>query len=36
MLIHRVWLASISVLSQLDARAPFRGELQRWLPGFAA
>lgn len=35
MLIHRVWLASISVLSQLDARAPFRGELEQWLPGFA-
>jgi hypothetical protein len=23
------------VLSQLDARAPFRGEMERWLPGFA-
>ena len=35
LLIHRVWIAGIGVLSQLDARAPFRGEMERWLPGFA-
>lgn len=35
MLIHRVWLGSIGVLSQLDAQVPARGELFRWLPGFA-
>jgi predicted unusual protein kinase regulating ubiquinone biosynthesis (AarF/ABC1/UbiB family) len=36
LLIHRVWLAGIGVLSQLDTRAPFRQEMQAWLPGFAA
>ena len=35
LLIHRVWLAGIGVLCQLDTRAPFRSELERWLPGFA-
>jgi predicted unusual protein kinase regulating ubiquinone biosynthesis (AarF/ABC1/UbiB family) len=35
LLIHRVWLAGIGVLCQLDTRAPFRAELERWLPGFA-
>ncbi len=35
LLIHRVWLQGVGVLSQLGATAPFRGELQRWLPGFA-
>jgi predicted unusual protein kinase regulating ubiquinone biosynthesis (AarF/ABC1/UbiB family) len=35
MLIHRVWIAGIGVLSQLDARAPFRAEMEQWLPGFA-
>jgi predicted unusual protein kinase regulating ubiquinone biosynthesis (AarF/ABC1/UbiB family) len=34
LLIHRVWLAGIGVLSQLGTRAPFRGELEAWLPGF--
>jgi hypothetical protein len=33
--VHRVWLGGVGVLSQLDTRAPFRGELVRWLPGFA-
>lgn len=33
-LIHRVWLGGAAVLSQLNARAPFRAELEEWLPGF--
>lgn len=36
LLIHRVWIGGLGVLSQLDCEAPFRAELQRWLPGFAA
>lgn len=35
LLIHRVTLSTIGVLCQLDARAPFRGEAEDWLPGFA-
>jgi len=35
LLIHRVWIGGIGVLSQLDCSAPFRAELERWLPGFA-
>jgi predicted unusual protein kinase regulating ubiquinone biosynthesis (AarF/ABC1/UbiB family) len=35
LLIHRVTLGSIGVLCQLEARAPYRSILQRWLPGFA-
>jgi predicted unusual protein kinase regulating ubiquinone biosynthesis (AarF/ABC1/UbiB family) len=35
LLIHRVWLGGIAVLSQLDCEAPFRDELQRWVPGFS-
>jgi predicted unusual protein kinase regulating ubiquinone biosynthesis (AarF/ABC1/UbiB family) len=35
LLIHRVWIGGLGVLSQLDCEAPFRGELERWLPGFA-
>jgi predicted unusual protein kinase regulating ubiquinone biosynthesis (AarF/ABC1/UbiB family) len=35
LLIHRVTLGSIGVLCQLEARAPYREILQRWLPGFA-
>ncbi len=35
LLIHRVWLGSIGVLSQLDARGHFRAEMRRWLPGLA-
>jgi predicted unusual protein kinase regulating ubiquinone biosynthesis (AarF/ABC1/UbiB family) len=35
LLIHRTWLAGIGVLSQLGVDAPFRSELERWLPGFA-
>jgi hypothetical protein len=34
LLIHRVWLSGIGVLSQLDCEAPFRAELERWVPGF--
>lgn len=35
LLIHRVTLGSIGVLCQLEARAPYRSVVQRWLPGFA-
>jgi predicted unusual protein kinase regulating ubiquinone biosynthesis (AarF/ABC1/UbiB family) len=35
LLIHRVWMGGIGVLSQLDARGPFRAEMRRWLPGLA-
>jgi predicted unusual protein kinase regulating ubiquinone biosynthesis (AarF/ABC1/UbiB family) len=34
-LIHRVTLGSIGVLCQLEARAPYRAVVERWLPGFA-
>jgi predicted unusual protein kinase regulating ubiquinone biosynthesis (AarF/ABC1/UbiB family) len=34
LLIHRVWLGGLAVLSQLDCEAPFRAELESWLPGF--
>lgn len=34
LLIHRVWLAGIGVLCQLDTHAAFRNELETWLPGF--
>ena len=36
LLIHRVWLGGIGVLSQLNTEAPFRAELEQWMPGFAA
>lgn len=35
LLIHRVTLGSIGLLCQLEARAPYRSILERWLPGFA-
>jgi len=35
LLIQRVTLGSIGVLCQLNARAPYRGVVERWLPGFA-
>ena len=35
LLIHRVTLGSIGVLCQLDAEAPYRVIVERWLPGFA-
>jgi predicted unusual protein kinase regulating ubiquinone biosynthesis (AarF/ABC1/UbiB family) len=34
-LIHRVTIGSIGVLCQLEARAPYRSVVERWLPGFA-
>jgi predicted unusual protein kinase regulating ubiquinone biosynthesis (AarF/ABC1/UbiB family) len=36
LLIHRVTLGGIGVLCQLGADVPVRGELERWVPGFAA
>jgi len=36
LLIHRVTLGSIGVLCQLEAQAPYRSIVERWLPGFAA
>ena len=35
LLIHRVTLGGIGVLCQLGAEAPFRAEMEKWLPGFA-
>ena len=35
LLIHRVTAGTIGVLCQLEAEAPWRAELERWLPGFA-
>jgi predicted unusual protein kinase regulating ubiquinone biosynthesis (AarF/ABC1/UbiB family) len=35
LLIHRVTLGSIGVLCQLEARAPYRAIVEKWLPGFA-
>nr|WP_281352441.1 AarF/ABC1/UbiB kinase family protein [Phytoactinopolyspora alkaliphila] len=34
LLVHRVWIGGIGVLSQLDCEAPFRDELERWIPEF--
>ncbi len=34
LMIQRVTLGSIGVLSQLDARAPFRAIVEQWQPGF--
>jgi predicted unusual protein kinase regulating ubiquinone biosynthesis (AarF/ABC1/UbiB family) len=36
LLIHRVTLGGIGVLCQLGTTGPFRAEMQRWVPGFAA
>ncbi|MEO6956147.1 MAG: AarF/ABC1/UbiB kinase family protein [Antricoccus sp.] len=33
-MIWRVTLGSIGILSQLEAEGPFRGILEKWLPGF--
>ena len=35
MLIHRTWAGGVGVLSQLEARVPFRQVLSESLPGFA-
>ena len=35
LLVHRVWLGGVGVLCQLEATVPVRGELERWVPGFA-
>jgi predicted unusual protein kinase regulating ubiquinone biosynthesis (AarF/ABC1/UbiB family) len=35
LMIHRVTLGSIGVLCQLEAKAPYRAILERWVPGFA-
>ena len=35
LLIHRVTLGGIGVLCQLDAEAPFRSEMERWVRGFS-
>jgi predicted unusual protein kinase regulating ubiquinone biosynthesis (AarF/ABC1/UbiB family) len=34
LMIHRVTFGSMGVLCQLDATAPFRSIVERWLPGF--
>ncbi|MEO7125770.1 MAG: AarF/ABC1/UbiB kinase family protein [Nakamurella sp.] len=34
LMIHRVTFGSLGVLCQLDATAPFRAIVERWLPGF--
>jgi predicted unusual protein kinase regulating ubiquinone biosynthesis (AarF/ABC1/UbiB family) len=34
LMIHRVTFGSLGVLCQLDATAPFRSIVRRWLPGF--
>ena len=36
LLIHRVTLGTIGVMCQLGGEAPFRSEMERWQPGFAA
>jgi predicted unusual protein kinase regulating ubiquinone biosynthesis (AarF/ABC1/UbiB family) len=35
LLIHRVVLGTIAVLAQLGGEAPYRAEMERWVPGFA-
>jgi predicted unusual protein kinase regulating ubiquinone biosynthesis (AarF/ABC1/UbiB family) len=34
LMIHRVTLGSIGVLCQLEAKAPYRDIVQKWVPGF--
>ena len=34
LMIHRVWLGSIGVLSQLECTIPAQGEVAKWVPGF--
>ncbi len=35
LLIHRVLAAGLGVLCQLESEVPFRGEVLRWMPGYA-
>jgi predicted unusual protein kinase regulating ubiquinone biosynthesis (AarF/ABC1/UbiB family) len=35
LLIHRVTLGGIGVLCQLGTEAPFRAEMEKWVPGFS-
>jgi predicted unusual protein kinase regulating ubiquinone biosynthesis (AarF/ABC1/UbiB family) len=35
LLIHRVTMGAIGVFCQLGAEAPWRAEIERWVPGFA-
>jgi hypothetical protein len=35
-LIHRVSTAGVGVLCQLECEGPFRAEVVRWVPGYAA
>ncbi len=35
LLVHRTWIGGVGVLCQLGAEVPFRGILERFLPGFA-
>lgn len=35
LMVHRVTSGSIGVLCQLEARAPYRSIIERWLPGFS-
>ena len=35
LLIHRVTMGTIGVLCQLEGEADYRGEVERWQPGFA-
>ena len=35
LMIHRTWLGGLGVLSQLGCEVPFRGIMERHLPGFA-
>jgi hypothetical protein len=35
LLMHRVGAGMVGVLAQLDAEIPYRGEVERWLPGLA-
>jgi predicted unusual protein kinase regulating ubiquinone biosynthesis (AarF/ABC1/UbiB family) len=35
LMIHRTWLGGLGVLSQLECEVPFRGIMERHLPGFA-
>jgi predicted unusual protein kinase regulating ubiquinone biosynthesis (AarF/ABC1/UbiB family) len=36
LMVYRVTIGSIGVLCQLEAKAPYQGIVERWLPGFAS